>query len=146
MCRCVSLGRQSSLLPRSCRNADFYHSDDAVFNGSKINDLSRTLDNIYNTLTMEYADNSECVESVQRYLCYYYFILCDITNGEIIPVCEDTCLMLFDNDDCSELLTVAYEELESHTIPAPDESCSQTHRSFVTSPTKSNDCVEIEGN
>ena len=145
LCRCVVLRRQARLLPQSCRNVEFYDGDDAVFNGSKINDLKRALDNIYNTLTTEYADHSECVESVLKYLCYYYYVMCDVTSDEIMPVCDETCHLLFDNDDCSELLMVASEELELYNIPAPHQSCSQTHRSFVMSPTESHDCVEIEG-
>lgn len=136
---------QTRLIPRSCRNVEFYDNDDAVFNGSRINELPRALDNIYNTLTTEYADHSECVESVQKYLCYYYYVLCDETSNEIMPVCEETCHLLFDNDGCSELLVIASEELELCNISAPHESCSQTYRSFISSPTESHDCVEIEG-
>ena len=143
-CRCVDLRRQRRLLPQFCNNVEFYDSNDAVFNGSKISELLNALDSTHNILNTEFAGNSECLKSVEQYLCYYYFVLCDTTTGQIMPVCEDTCHLLFDNDDCLDALIVASKQLKLRNIPPPDESCSRTHRHFVNSPPESN-CVEIEG-
>ena len=130
------------VLPRSCNNREFYSGDDAVFNGNQIRRLGRALDMTFNTLNAE--TDSECVESVQQYLCYYYFPLCDVTTGGINPVCDSSCESLFENDDCSGVLMLASQELRTHNIPTPNELCTRTHQSFVNT-TISDECIEIEG-
>lgn len=145
VCRCVKLKRQPNLLHRSCNNGEFYDSDDSVLNGNRINNLLKAFDNIFNTLNTEYANNSECVKSVQQYLCYYYFLLCNKENGEIVPVCNNSCRLLFNNDDCFDLMTIASQELRIHNIIAPDETCSSTHRSFINQPQVSDNCKDIKG-
>ena len=137
-------GPSRPVLPRSCNNRGFYHRDGTVFQGKLNSSLGRSLDRTFDTLNTEYSGNSECVESVQRYLCYYYFPLCDISTGEITPVCDSNCESLFGNDDCSDVLAAASEELRTYNVPTPDESCSRTHQPFVN-PSVSNDCIEIEG-
>lgn len=134
------------LLPRSCNNVEFYDNDDAVFNGSQNNRLRRALDTTFDTLNAESASNSECVEPVQQYLCHYYFPLCNMTTGEVIPVCNNTCKLLFDNNDCSDLLILASQELSTHNVPVPDQSCSRTHQPFIMNPPSiSHKCTDIKG-
>ena len=136
--------RPVRLLPVSCNNMGFYDNEDAVYNGSRINRLPRVLDNI-KSLT-ESANNPECAETVQYYLCHYYFPRCNLTTGEIIPVCDSSCELLFDNDNCNELFTIASQELRRSNIPIPDESCLRTHRLFNNRPPPESDkCTEIEG-
>ena len=87
-----------------------------------------------------------CVQSVQQYLCYYYYPLCDPTNGDIISVCGDSCNSLFASETvCYDLLMRASEEIRLNSIPVPDNSCSRTHRIFTDPPAVSNNCAKIEG-
>ena len=146
--RCVRLRRQNQppvrLLPMSCNNLRFYDNDDAVFNGSRINLLPKVLDRINNRT--ESADNPECAESLQQYLCHYYFPLCNLTTGEIIPVCDNSCELLMENDNCNDLFTIASQELGSSNISIPDTTCLRTHRMFNNRPPSVSDkCSEIEG-
>ena len=139
----------SRLLPFSCNNIRFYNSDATIFNGSIIDGLFRAIDNTFTTLNTEYSD-FECVESVQRYLCYYYFPLCNatsnVTAGEIIPTCDDSCQLFFDNDECIDIGMRAAKVFGSHNISAPFTSCVKTHRSFdVNPPSVSDSCIEIRG-
>ena len=104
------------------------------------------MDIIFDALTTEPASNFECVESVQRYLCYYYFPSCNFETGEIFPVCDESCDLLFDNDDCLGLIMLAYQEFMLNEISIfPDESCSPTHRPYANTPLVSDDCEELEG-
>ena len=137
-------GPSRPVLPRSCNNRGFYHTDDTVFQGNQNNSLGRAIDGTFDNLNAEFSSNSECVESVQRYLCYYYFPLCDMTTGDIIPVCDSNCELLLENVACSNVLVVASEGLRTHNVSIPDESCSRTHQPFIN-PVISNDCIEIEG-
>ena len=104
------------------------------------------MDIIFDTLDTEPVSNSQCVESVQRCLCYYYFPSCNIETGEINPVCDDSCNLLFNNDDCLSLITLAYQELMLYDISDfPDESCSQTYRPYRNPVSVSDDCEELQG-
>ena len=139
--------RPVRILPMSCNNMGFYDNDDAVFNGGRINALPRVLDTIiFDIINPESTNNSQCSESVQRYLCHYYFPRCDLTTGQVIAVCNTSCESLYSNDDCDVLLMLALEELRSNSIPhIPDESCETTHRSYTNPPSLSDECTEIEG-
>ena len=132
------------LLPMSCNNVSFYDNDDAVFNGSRINLLPRVLDMIKRRI--ESSSNPECAESVQQYLCHYYFPRCNLTTGEIIPVCDSSCELLFNNDSCRGLFTIASQELGRSNIPIPNDTCLRTYRSFnIRPPSVSDECTEIRG-
>ena len=134
-------------LPMSCNNLNFYDSNDAVFNESRIANLQRVLDRIiFRTINAETVDNPECAETVQQYLCHYYFPRCNMTTGEIFPVCDSSCELLMENDDCNDLFMLASQELGRSNLPIPDELCLRTHRSFnIHPPAVSNICTEIEG-
>ena len=108
--------------------------------------LRRALNIVFDTFDTEPANNSECVESVQQYLCYYYFPSCNFETGEINPVCDDSCDSLFDNDDCLSLIMLAYQQFMLHEISViPDESCSQTYRPYANPVSVSDDCEELQG-
>lgn len=144
--RCVKFrGRSTRLLPTSCN--EFYDSKDSIFNGSRIRGIKLALDNTFDALNVGSADGSECMKSVQQYFCYYYFPLCKFTAGELIPVCDNSCNMLFNNNDCSNLLMHASRELMRHRrgIPLPDTSCSRTNRRFNPHPSVSVNCTVIKG-
>ena len=145
--RCTKFrGPQSRSVPMACNNLRFYDRDDAVFNESRIRNLQRVLDRIiFQTINAESVDDPECTESLQRYLCHYYFPRCNMTTGGIIPVCNNNCELLFDNDNCNELFRLASQELNRSNLPIPDASCLTTHVSFNNPPPVSNKCTEIEG-
>ena len=120
--------------------------NDGIFSGTRINGLERVLGILFNTsLNAESANASDCAEAVQRYLCYYYFPVCNMTTNEIVPVCTDTCELLYLNDDCLGLLVNASVDLMRESVPVPDDSCTQTSRSFSNVPMISNNCTAIEG-
>ena len=131
----------------ACNSLRFYDISDGVFNESRINNLQRVLDRvILNTINARSVDDPECTESVQQYLCHYYFPRCNLTTGEIIPVCNSNCELLFNNDNCRDLFMLASQELRRINLPHPDESCLRTHRLFNNPPSVSDTCTEIEGN
>ena len=137
---------QGNGVPEFCADLGFYDSNDGYFNGSEIRFLQRALSDTFVTFTSNPYNDSECVEPVQLYLCYYYFPLCDISTSEIIPVCDESCDFLFDNDDCLDLMTIAYQEFALYDLPPlPDESCFPTYRNFARPASLSDICAEIEG-
>ena len=102
---------------------------------------------IFGTLDM-LTSNSECVESVQQYLCYYYFPPCNIQTGQIYPVCDSSCRVLFNHDNCLSLIAIGYQEFMLHNISErflPNESCSSTYRPYANPVSVSSECEEIEG-
>lgn len=141
----MKLRRQTRnhLLPKICNNQEFYDSNAAVFNGNKTNGLQRTLHKTLTAMNAESTADLECVKSVQQYLCYYYFPLCKRQTGEIMPVCDDSCNLLFSNDNCFALMIVTSQKLSIHNITAPDDSCLSTHRLFVNA-SLSDNCIESE--
>ena len=86
-----------------------------------------------------------CIELVEHYLCHYYFPLCNLTTGETTLVCSSSCALLVNNEDCSELRTIANKELEQNDIVPPDDVCVQTHSTHINPPTISGHCLSIEG-
>ena len=112
----------------ACDSLRFYDISDGVFNESRIDNLQRVLDRVINnTINAGSVDDPECTESVQQYLCHYYFPRCNLTTGEIIPVCNSNCELLFNNDNCRDLFMLASQELRRNNLPLPDESCLRTH-------------------
>jgi len=127
-------------LPRSCMS--YYGQDDGFINGTFGRMVRQTLDDIEIELT------GACTDMVQEYLCFFYWPLCNLTNGQVLPVCSDSCDSLFNNEECSSVLTIATEILEERvrdSIDMPSESCDTTTRELVGPYTESADCVTIEG-
>ena len=76
--------------------------------------LQEALHMINDTFQSE-LDNS-CVELMENYLCHYYFPLCNLTTGEITPVCRSGCALLLNNQDCAELREITNEQLNQHNV------------------------------
>ena len=138
--RCVPVNGSSNTIG-FCRS--YYSSEDGYFNGSKISGLQTTLQAINDTFQND-TDNP-CVPLMLQYLCYYYFPVCNLTTDEITPVCGSSCTLLANTEDCPELREIANSELERNNVVPPDDSCVQTHRSYVIPPIMSDSCLSIEG-
>jgi len=128
-------------LARSCMA--YYDRNDGFVNGTLRGMIRMTLDNIEEDLT-----GSFCANMVQQYLCHFYWPVCNVTNGEVISVCSDSCNSLF-NNECSSALTSAIEILQrnirDNSLILPPESCNTTTRELMESHIESEDCIVIEG-
>ena len=89
--------------------------------------------------------NGILIENVQRYLCYYYYPLCDTQTDDIIPLCNGSCSMLNDNLDYSVMINKVAEELELFGIEPPDDKCFQTFNEQSENVSVSQFCVRTEG-
>ena len=124
-----------------CRS--YYSSEDRYFSGSILSGLQTALQASNDTFQND-TDNP-CVPLMLQYLCYYYFPVCNLTTDEIIPVCRSSCTLLANTEDCPELREIAISESERNNVAPPDDSCAQTHRSYVNPPVMSDSCLSIEG-
>ena len=88
-------------------------------------------------------DNS-CIELMENYLCHYYFPSCNVTTGEVTPVCRSSCALLANNEDCSELMKYVNGQLTQYNVAPPDD-CRQTYSIYVNPPAVSENCLSIEG-
>ena len=148
--RCMMLGPRS--VPRSC--ARFYDDNSAHYNGSTIYGgiIARDLDNLLSdgtSMTSTHDVQDLCAELIHNYFCYYYYPLCDIETGEIIPVCTESCNLLYNSDVCSDLLISALSMLRRGRYPVPDED-DVCERGFLPFPNTSDPslvdyCENIEG-
>ena len=122
----------------------YYSYRDGYFcgTGPGITGLQEALHMINGTFQNE-PDNS-CIELMENYLCHYYFPLCNVTTGEITPVCRSSCALLLNNQDCTELREIANEQLNQHNIIPPDNKCLQTYSMYVNSLAMSESCLSIE--
>ena len=131
-------------LARSCMT--YYDRDDGFVNATLRGALRMALDNIAES---ELRTGSSCVDMVQQYLCHFFWPVCNVTNGEVIPVCSDSCVSLFNNEECFVALTNAIEALQEsirdNSLSLPSESCDTTTRKLMESHIESEDCIEIEG-
>lgn len=125
--------------------APYYSPGVGYFDGSQISGLRQALERISNAFDDDEYNQNPCVNFMLNFLCYYYFPLCNLTTEAFTPVCDSSCYLLELTVDCPELRDFAYDELERDNVNAPDESCFQTHRSYVNPPRMSGDCVAIEG-
>ena len=73
------------------------------------------------------------------------FPVCNLTTGEITLVCRNSCALLENSKNCSELRKIANSELEVKNIVSPGDSCIETYHSYANSPVVSEDCLLIEG-
>ena len=125
-----------------CRR--FYEPGDAYYNGSTLSGLNNVFRRVTNRFARE-SDDPICVDLVTRYLCHYYFPLCNATTDEIIPVCSRSCTLLTNNPNCLILRGIANEEIGQENLVATGDSCNQTYRSYVNPPPVSESCFSIEG-
>ena len=86
-----------------------------------------------------------CRDLMLNYICQYFFPLCNQVTGEITPVCDHTCVLLANNENCSTLRRIVNEELERENIISTGDSCTQIYRSFVNPPPVSENCLAIKG-
>jgi len=103
------------------------------------------LNRVNNIFQSDSNNLNPCLDLMEQYLCYYYFPLCNVMTGEIIPVCSSSCALLRNNEDCSDLLEIANEEFEQDNISPPGDMCILTYRNFVNTPRISTNCTSIEG-
>ena len=141
--RCVSPNSNTTDLPISCER--FYSPGDGYFSGSEIIGLQMALLKISNTFQNESNNLNPCVDLMKNYLCHYYFPLCNLMTGVTTLVCNSSCALLVNNEDCSELREIANEELQQDDIVPPDDVCLQTHSTFINPPAVSGYCLSIEG-
>jgi len=132
-----------SQIPRFC--CRFYSASDGYFNGSVISGLQMALNRVNNTFQSDSNNLNPCLDLMEQYLCYYYFPLCNVTTGEIIPVCSSSCALLRNNEDCSHLLKITNEEIEWDNVSLPGDMCTQTYRNYANAPQISTNCISIEG-
>ena len=138
--RCVSPNNSDDDFGMLCET--YYSGSDGYINGSETSGLLETLQKIIDTLQNE-PDNI-CVELMENYLCHYYFPSCNMTTGEIIPVCSSSCGLLTNNEDCSELMKIINMQLKQDNVTSPFD-CLQTHHMLINPPKVSENCLSIEG-
>ncbi|XP_065910180.1 tyrosine-protein kinase receptor TYRO3-like isoform X2 [Dysidea avara] len=130
----------------------YYDTNSGYFNGSAIDELQTILDEeIANSIP---SDADTCVDYVQRYLCYYYFPVCNLTTGVIIPTCSPSCNLLTNNQDCKALIQPATRAIEQRISNiavgdnlnnSPGGTCLITvNSSYIENATLSMDCIAIE--
>ena len=120
----------------------FYSGSDGYINGSEISGLPEALQTISDTFQNETYNT--CIELMESYLCHYYFPSCNMTTGEITPVCKSSCGLLINNEDCSKLVEITNIQLKQYNI-TPHHECLRTHRTFINPPALSENCLSIEG-
>jgi len=139
---CVKAITPMTGLADSCMG--YYDQNDGFINGTLWRMIRRTFDDIEVDLREE-----PCADMVQQYLCHFYWPVCDLTNGEVIPVCSDSCTSLFNNEECYSTLTTAIgtlqEEIRDDSFSVPSESCNTATRKLMESHIESADCISIEG-
>ena len=118
----------------------YYSGSDGYINGSEISGLLDTLQKISDTFQSE-SDNI-CIQLMENYLCHYYFPSCNMTTGEITPVCSSSCGLLINNEDCSKLMEITNMQLIQYNITSPFD-CLHTNQ--MLPPTVSENCFSIEG-
>ena len=141
--RCVSLNNNVTDLPISC--VRYYSPGNGYFDGNEIIGLQMALSRISYAFHNESDDLNLCIELMEQYLCYYYFPLCNLTTGETTLVCSSSSALLVNNEDCSELRTIANRELEQDDIVPPDDVCIQTYSTDINTSVISGNCLSIEG-
>ena len=113
--------------------------------------LRKALNDTYNFLPYHFNTSSyldQCTELIGTYLCNFYFPFCRIDNTEIIPACSRSCNLLYNNEECLNLLkdTLSYLAEQNITVLPENNSCEMTYRPFGPDrPSESDFCLNIEG-
>ncbi|XP_065909293.1 uncharacterized protein [Dysidea avara] len=138
-CAAVNMGAGQ---PRSCM--DYYDSrnNEGFFNNTHRDMLRRTVDNISDSFR---AHGGQCVNLTLHYLCYYYYPVCDLTTGVVMPSCTSSCNLLVNNQNCSDLLEEARVIINqmSPTVPFPEYDCARTYDTNGEPNNISEQCREI---
>ena len=124
--------------------ARYYDDRNGYFSGSSLSGLPMALTRITDTFDSEHSLNP-CLDLMLNYVCHYYFPSCTQAGDEIILVCDRTCALLTNNQNCSVLREIVNDELEQDNILSIGDSCAQMYRSFVNPPPVSENCLAIEG-
>lgn len=138
-----------NIIPESC--VSFYSADNLPaggrINGSMmIPGIRQALDSLLNETSNTSGNRNPCMELIQRYLCNYYFPLCDLESGDIIPTCRRTCTLLFNNKTCSNLLMSASSTIEEQGIAVvPNDSLCESTFLPITEPSVADTCIKVEG-
>lgn len=82
---------------------------------------------------------------MERYLCYYYYPLCDTETDDVVSMCIGSCQMLNDNPELSGVINDVAEELNSFDIEPPDNKCSKSFHGQSDNFPVSQFCVRTEG-
>ena len=127
--------------PGSCEQ--YYDSDN---NEGFFNDtykIQRTINNITGSFR---ARGGQCVDLILHYLCYYYYPVCDLATGVVMPSCVSSCNLLVNNEDCSDLLEESIVILNqlSPSVPAPEYDCALTYDTLGEPIRISEQCKEID--
>lgn len=144
-CRCVQLVPQANILPHSCEQ--FYNVSEPPANGiinesRKFPDIRRDLDRLLSSIS---NTTDSCAQLIQHYFCQFYYPSCDVDTGIITPVCRGSCTLLFNNEDCFDLLIGAIEMMDEEKYPVPsDNSCEMTFLP-IPEPAVADNCISIEG-
>ena len=136
-------------VPKSC--ATFYNNDDTYINESSMyNAIRRALDQLLNDSSNTSSIQESCQQLVHHYFCYYYFPLCNNDTGNIIPVCGESCNLMYNNEECFNVRLRALSMLRNFRFPVPadDDVCDKTFLPNNTNNSVSpmeNNCIRIEG-
>ena len=122
----------------------YYNPESGYFSsGSEISGLRMALPSI-NDLFQDDRNLNPCVDLMLNYLCLYYFPSCDLTTEEITPVCDSSCALIANNENCSELREIANGQLKRYNV-TPSSDCRQTYSIYVNPPAVSENCLSIIG-
>jgi len=127
-------------VPFSCEQ--YYSQDDGFFNATVRGMVRRTLDEISIELSM---GNGPCVDLILRYLCYYYFPVCNQITGVVTQSCTNSCNLLVNNQTCLNFLRDASMRMEQVGILAPDTDCQMTFATVELPDEVSDNCIAVEG-
>ena len=151
MCRCVPFSE--GIVPMSCEMGKVFNVDDPSAYGN-INEnemfpphFEQTLDNLLIGTSSESEDHDSCVQLIREYFCGFYYPLCDLETGIIIPVCSSSCNMIFNNEHCSNLLKDARRTIRQRNVNVlpSGESCEETFTPLTNTPEPavSHECIDI---
>ena len=151
--RCKSVNAENSTIPKPCEvfYSIFEIPDVMYYEEEMIPGLRKALNDTYSFLPYHFNTSSylnQCTELIGNYLCNYYFPLCRTDRNEFFPVCSSSCNLLYNNEECSNLLmdTLSYLVEQNITVLPDNNSCERTHHPFGPDhPGESNFCLSIEG-
>ena len=143
--RCLLSTDRANDLVRVCRN--YYTSGSGYFNATNKSEIDEALRAVNMTFQNNNNRDNPCMDLMMNYLCHYYFPSCNVTTGEVTPVCSSTCSLLSNNEDCVVLRRIADMRIEEQAVDPPSDSCSVTYLvdDDDPPPTATDNCLAIEG-
>lgn len=113
--------------------------------------IKQALDNVLNNTSGTSEDHAPCVQLIRQYFCDFYFPKCSMDTGVVIPVCIQSCNLLFNNEECRRLLIQAIDMMGQRVpvirVTPSRSSCKRTYVPIVSTaePPVANSCISIEG-